>query len=263
MLINTPTNLTKWQYKKNKSLYLMESDSWGYYPGEKSKIVNPYDLSTSLSDRMDIYNFGMFGDTIRNISKDENIKYIEDRLGYVLHSNSKSNIIKGFILSAGGNDLFDNLVNIFQSSTTLEGYINYDSLNKFFEDVRGYFKKFIFGCKNFLRDDIKFYIHTYDYVIDIGDGFESWFTKIKPWAFPKLEKVGIKDKKDGIKIMKIIIDKYYEFLLTMKNEIDGLHIIDLRGTLTDLKYWENEIHPNKEGFEILGDKIYKLIKENE
>lgn len=193
MLINSQVNLTKWQhrYNKNSKLYLVEGDSWYQYIGQKSGIVlDPYDIPTFLSEHLDIYSFALLGDTIRNMSNESNLKYIKDRLSYVLHSDTHSKTIAGMLISGGGNDLFDNLKSLLKSSssTNPEDYINEEKLGEFFTITKSYFIKFIDGCKQFLNEDVKYFLHTYDYVDVIGEKYKSWFTTINSWESNSYEK---------------------------------------------------------------------------
>ncbi len=268
MLLNTPHSITKWQnrYNKNSDLYIAEGDSWFDYPGEKSNIINGYSLIDILSEKIDVLNFAHFGDTIKNISREENIKYIKDRLSYILHSDpKKSKRIKGFLISAGGNDLIDNLssyINNLPNETDYKKYINYEKLNELLNDIHKNYVQFIKKTKEFLNEDIKFVLHTYDYITNLGDGFNSWFTDINPWIWPKMQKKGIQDKQITLKIMEEVINMFFETLINISKTMNNIYVIDLRGTIKDSKLFENEIHLSKDGMkELVNNTYYKKLIE--
>jgi hypothetical protein len=260
MIISSPRKLHVWQNRMNKksSLYISQGDSWFNYPGEKSHILFPYSLITNLSNKIDILDFSLFGSTTDRIIKKENIKFIKDRLSYVLHSNIDSDIIKGFFISIGGNDLINNIGKYIKDDKS----IDFEQIDIILGKVKKNIIYFIDEMKQSLNYDVKFFLHTYDYInIDIiGHGFDSWFTKTRSWVYHNFKKKGITDYEQIFKIMKFVIDSFYVMLMDIES-MKNVFVIDLRGTLKNVKYWENEIHPNRKGFKILSKVYYNNFKE--
>ena len=267
-LISTPNRLHRWQYRPG-SFLLAEGDSWFCYPGEKNGILSPYDIIMDVADHYDVYSFAHFGDTIATMASDTNLKTIKNRLSYVLHGPSTSKLIKAFLISGGGNDLFDTgnpnnyLAKIIKmkSSNDPLAYIDEDELSKCMRTLEKYYNKFISTTRKFLNPNIKYALHTYDYAIPDNTPYEG-IVKTGPWLWPVLSKKNVHNTAIGQKIIMHIVDTFYEMLTRVTSAQPNTFIIDLRNTLQDKSLWENEIHPSRKGFEVIGDVYYKALKDN-
>lgn len=57
-------------------------------------------------------------------------------------------------------------------------------------------------------------------------------------------------------ILRAFIDGFNKMLATLETKYSGgVHYVDLRGTLQTKDEWANELHPKREGFGKLADKI--------
>lgn len=241
MLILTQQHLERWQ-RSGRDLYLCEGDSW-----LMNKLMNGYDIAATLSEKIDLCSFAMAGDTAKHMSSDKNLDYIEYRLKWI-HGGDK---IKGFLLSAGGNDLFDNLSKILCKQPP---YVSVFDFQGFLNDIVWYISRIYYKIRRCLPG-VPVYIHTYDYPYPTGIPVIEPYVKAGPWIWNKMQNVGIQSEDEGFALMKTIVDSFYESIST----IEGLNVIDLRNTLRPIKDWENEIHPNKEGFKKVTEKVYDAM----
>jgi len=267
MLIITPNQINKWQhrYNKNSNLYLAVGDSWFSCPGETSNIIDSYSIIDLLSEKLDIVNYSHFGDTlIGDISTIKKINQITNSLSTILHESLKSDKIKGLFISAGGNDLIDNIKSFIINSTDNnqpKSFINELALDNLLKNIKRAFVWLIMSLKEHLNDNVTFYIHTYDYITNLGEGFNSWFTKTDSWIWSKFNSLNITNKPLIIEIMKIIIDKFYNTLVEVSILCDNVKIIDLRNTITDPSLFENEIHLSRSGMKIMVEKFFEQFKQ--
>jgi hypothetical protein len=92
--------------------------------------------------------------------------------------------------------------------------------------------------------------------------FLSGLIKIKAWLKPYMNNANVPDKLQ-VGVVKILMNSLAEKMLEIENARKGFIVVDTRGSLTNKALWENEIHPNSDGFKLIADKmlskIYKLF----
>ena len=65
---------------------------------------------------------------------------------------------------------------------------------------------------------------------------------------------------DAAPILKSLIDGFADRLLELESRTPRFHVVDFRGKLDDEGFWQNEMHPNDEGFGLLGEEFVNVIE---
>jgi hypothetical protein len=84
--------------------------------------------------------------------------------------------------------------------------------------------------------------------------------KLGPWMKPYLESKGIKKTSDQQEIVWFLLDRFSQMLQLIEQSTDRFYHVRTQGTLKKTE-WGDEIHPTKEGFEKIADKIQAAIHE--
>ncbi len=105
------------------------------------------------------------------------------------------------------------------------------------------------------------FVHGYDYPWPDGRGF-TVFNLCGPWFAPTFDKKNFPYAGDpaGLVARRNILASFIDAFNTMLKDLESrypgvVHYVDLRGTLPRIDEWANELHPKKEGFGKLADKI--------
>lgn len=174
------------------------------------------------------------------------------------------------LLSGGGNDIagdeFFSFVNNALSSLAnpnqqvLDGVVK-ETFEKAYSDLIE-----LIGAKaQAMGYKLPVFLHGYDYPWPDGRGF-SMFNLVGPWFHPTFNKKNYPyDEEDDNapaelairrRIVGQFIDSFNLMLAGLEAKYAGtVHYVDLRGTLKSHDEWANELHPKREGFGKLADRI--------
>ncbi|NJK90349.1 MAG: hypothetical protein HC904_00060 [Blastochloris sp.] len=111
-----------------------------------------------------------------------------------------------------------------------------------------------------VNENLPVIAHGYDYVIPSSVGPSiAGFKIMGPWLKPVMEARGIRDAALQREIARILIDEFNDMLASLQRDCPKFYHLNLRGTLEDGD-WNDEIHPNRKGFEKLAIETDKFIK---
>jgi len=252
---------------RNYSL-VAQGDSWFDYP-------TSWDLIDWLSNYHghDIDSIGVAGSTLNDIvygpvpknwlgiSQSDDT----DRMAELINRIDEKKP-QAVLLSGGGNDVagpefFSFLNNALSklenpNAKVLDGVLN-ETFVKAYEDLIETItaKAQQMGC------NLPIFVHGYDYPWPDGRGF-TCFNLVGPWFDDTFNKKNFPYDDDEAKlkvrynILKVFMDGFNVMMAGLEQKYPGVvHYVDLRGTLPDRDEWANELHPKKEGFGKLADKI--------
>ena len=227
-------------------------DSWFWYPkvsnllAEISAVVKP--------DYSNIMALGYLG---ARLEEYVNGKYAKDfarqlRPNYLQYYSA-------VMISGGGNDAVDwglCLKDDCSAETTPQGCMDQIGLAKSMTDLGGWLLAMInevfAACDsaNLRHRDI--FIHCYDYAPPNGKGFEVPLFGIRlsgPWLKPAMDKRHVPaDYGFRKQIVRLLIDALTKTFVEFDSPTDGVYVIRSPGTLDPDNDWDNELHPNGEGF---------------
>lgn len=257
---NDPANPGKYRYK-----ILAEGDSWFTLGGVpqwnllRSFDALPFDhVIVTLADP---------GDRIRDmakIAKNGNLKKaLSERFGY------EWNVI---LLSGGGNDLIDYAKDLLRSgaggTAAIADFVHQDRLAEVLAYIQLAYRKIAA-----LRDapasscaGVSIITHTYDYATPRNAPALIGPIRVSgPWLQPAMDDAGIPTLRWN-ELSAFLTDRLAEALLDLQHgaaPIPNFSVIDTRGSLQpaervqgDSNDWQNEIHPNRGGY----DKLAALIQ---
>jgi hypothetical protein len=259
--------------KGNRSVLFGEGDSWFDYPFLEDRYPLPspsnYDLLRHVSNHFVLTAMAHHGDEIgRMVTGEQKARNVQ----YVKKVQSMGGRFKAALISGGGNDIVgDNGRNFRQllkqgdaedpdswlrpeDADGIPGYASrLDAI------VRGYEAYFDF-VKNYLGD-IPIIGHIYAYPFPNGKSYRGMgmLDMAGPWFKPHLDAMQVPDALRR-PILKSLIDGFAERLLELESRTPRFHVVDFRGKLDDEGFWQNEMHPNDEGFGLLGEEFVNVIE---
>jgi len=210
------------------------------------------------------------GDTILNMAKlTRNAQYKRalSRNGYPWDL---------ILLSGGGNDLIDAAGKIVRkpserrprNPSTVEGYVKKSVLAGILKDVKQGYRD-LAAVRDRPQSQAQgkpIVTHTYDYATPRNEParFVS-FPLLGPWLYKAFTENEV-PMEQWLPLARYLIDALAQAIESLQkgnNRITNFHVVDTRGTLTPPRindigpttHWLNEIHPNHDGYSILGKKI--------
>jgi hypothetical protein len=105
-------------------------------------------------------------------------------------------------------------------------------------------------------------VHTYDYPTPNNAPARAFGIRISgPWIYPQLN--GRVPKEAWQPLSDFLLDQVAQTLLALPAKLPDFHVIDTRNTLAraaagaegNSNDWENEIHPNRQGYQKLAAKL--------
>jgi len=141
-----------------------------------------------------------------------------------------------------------------------ESWINSVRLNRRMKQIENAYLDLID-----IRDDYSpktiIVTHTYDQAIPDGTKAKFFLGLIKrgPWLKPYLKHI---PQPLHMPIVDHILGRIEPLVEGIAKKKKNFLVAATKGTLKrQKKYWANELHPNKKGFELVGDKLWKVVME--
>lgn len=227
-------------------------DSWFWYP----KISNLL-AEVSAAIKPDYSNIMALGNLGAKLEEYVNGQYAaafarELRPGFLQYYSA-------VLISGGGNDAVDwglCLKDDCSAETTASGCMDQSGLSARMTDLGGWLLAMIsevhaaFDHATLRRPDI--FIHCYDYAPPNGKGFTSPIFGIPlkgPWLKPAMDKRHVPlDYALRKRIVRLLIDALAKTFADFDSPQDRVYVIQSQGTLDPDTDWDNELHPNGEGF---------------
>jgi lysophospholipase L1-like esterase len=254
---------------------LAEGDSW--FSWSYLNLVPSSNLLQQLDfDKPALaVSYAYAGDTIRRIAD------FFDNGGFFIEMRSQR--YDAILLSGGGNDLIDALYD-FNSNTPIvlqepgasdpddpNSYVNFQNLTKLTNYVKANFER-IFDYRlqpPASNANTPIILHTYDYATPrIAPAEFMGMPARGPWLLPALVKVKAPANLHST-ISKLIFDSLAEALLSLRDESEGIHVVDTRDTIRPADQnaggesgdWINEIHPTAQGYASIAWKICQRLEQ--
>lgn len=253
----------------NDNRLIAEGDSWFTIGGHT--LSDPWFSNILFTLRFTrptlIVNLAQPGDTIKHISampRDHSFKYAIE-----YHDSDPWHAI---LISGGGNDLIDKAHTLIKTrpergDTPINGPADYCkefAVQHFLDNIGHHYDRL---AKMRGTHHIPIVIHTYDYPTPRNAPARFFGLTLGPWLYPTMQQAEI-PQSDWIELSDYLFDRMAELLLSLPAQIPDFHVVDTRHTLDRAALnttgnsgdWLNEIHPNKNGYKKLADKIEAVLK---
>jgi lysophospholipase L1-like esterase len=244
---------------------ICEGDSWFDYPFhdvlKQLEDVYAYEIET-VAHKGDCveemaYSGGQLDDFTRRVAK-------------VLRSGVSP---KAILLSGGGNDIAgDEFAILLNHAASGKPGLN-DSIvtgvidERLFDAYVAILSAVNTICKDMVGRVIPVVLHGYDYPVPDGRGFGGGFGPLPgPWLEPGFRVKGYSDMPTRKGHINTLIDRFNVMVgrVAKLPAFANVTHLDLRQTLSngaDYKtWWANELHPTKEGFDVVAAKYAAVIK---
>ena len=239
----------------SSGVIIAEGDSWFDYPGK--------DILDELEDRylFDVEKVSDAGDKI------EDMAYLNGQLEDFIRKISKvsrsGRVPKAILLSGGGNDITgDIFTNFLNHADSPNRGLNEKIVHEYVDvRIKVAYVHIISAvdavCEDTFGSKIPIITHGYDFPVPDGKGC-LWYG---PWLEPGFRAKNYNNMDERKRIIASLIDRFNKMMKLLSKTPGRKHVshIDLRGTLPNDKsykrWWDNELHPTKKGFERIG-KIF-------
>jgi hypothetical protein len=227
-------------------------DSWFWYP----KISNLL-AEVSAAIKPDYSNIMALGYLGAKLEEYVNGQYAKDFAREL--SPGFLQYYSAVLISGGGNDAVDwglCLKGECGAETTASGCMDQSGLAARMTDLGGWLLAMIgeihsaFDNANLRHPDV--FIHCYDYAPPNGKGFKAPLFGIPlsgPWLKPAMDARNVPPNYVLRKeIVRLLIDALAKTFAEFDSPHDRIYVIQSQGTLDPDADWDNELHPNGEGF---------------
>ena len=240
-----------------------EGDSWFDYPLS--------DVLEELEDRhrWEVVSVAHKGDRVEDMAyADGQFSKLERALRKLADDDVTP---KAILLSGGGNDIageeFAMLLNHKRSRLSpLNAQV---VAGVFGERLRAAIVSLASGvttlCRTLFNTRVPILIHGYDRPVPDGRGFLGGLLILPgPWLEPGFRRKGYEDLAETTGLMAALIDRFNDELAQIAGGpgLEHVQYVDLRGTLSNQlpgkaykKSWANELHPTREGFQAVAERM--------
>ncbi len=236
----------------SRPVIVSEGDSWFQFP----LLID--DVIDHLEDDFDVWSRGAAGDTLDNMV----FGPLGDQMNEYLEAlDDQRDDVKAFLFSGAGNDVLgldaDNVPVIgklllpFDPAKDAKGHIHQANFAAVLARLKTGYEKLI----TMVRADPDFVslpiiIHGYDYTIPGSktDERDPVYAKPDEWVGGPMAELGIVDPPLQQAIVRIMIDALYDMMDGLAASHSGVHVVNVRGTLTQKSHWNDEIHATSEKY---------------
>jgi len=240
---------------------LIEGDSWADHP----LVTNlAWALHLYLKNKAHILNISHSGDLITDMANPHELANLANIAG------TKDLGIDVLLLSGGGNDILVHdkddykLSNLLKTATSQvpEDYINREVFNRLLQEIKTAYDTIITAVTE-ARSNIQILTHNYDLVYPRDNGADFIVRNITgPWIAPVMRDLQIHDQQLQRDIIHQMLTEFSGLLDQLQKQHLNFHYVNTQGLLPqhqgpwgkDVAYWDDEIHPNSQGFQWLVDK---------
>lgn len=169
--------------------------------------------------------------------------------------------------SGGGNDLLGApLTRILRQRSEVargwRGLIRDSVVAAELARIRHYYQRVLFRTAQ-VRPGCQVVAHGYDHPYPRNKGvglFWGHLPVVGPWIHPVMvEEKGITDPDTQHRIASELVDRFNDLLAELAAAHPQLHHVDLRGTLTSVAQWDDEIHPRSAGFKKMAARFRAVM----
>ena len=240
---------------------LVEGDSWIGHPLVDNLAVS---LNRFFRGRVNILSLGEVGHLAIHMVADSQLKLLRS----VLKARQFNFDLVFF--SGGGNDIIAHnesgyrLSDILQKSSSEDPrrYIVEHRWLRALERVKSAYKTLI-QTRNELRPECPILTHSYDIIHPRDNGADVFIIPdvIGPWVQPVMTDLGIADTRMQQRIIGVLLGDFRDAMQNLEENHPAFHLVDTQDTLPrqqtwsiDVPFWDDEIHPDSEGFHKLVDE---------
>jgi len=244
-----------------------EGDSWFAYP-PKWLVGKPPHLVSHISGwskgKANFYTMASNGDEAVDMVSGEQKHQLVDILRW--HTKAKDRKPVDLLLfSGGGNDIvgendFERFIRPYKQGYTARQCLRLERLKRKVKQIGLAYQELV-DIRDHYSPSTVIMTHSYDYPFASLDGanFLGGLIKTKGWMKRFMDQIGIPDELQT-SVIKVLMDLLAEESLKIAQVRDGFIVVDTRGTLLDKSDWENEIHPDRAGFEAIASRMYAEIE---
>lgn len=227
-------------------MVLAEGDSWFAHPTE-------WNILYHLSDQggYSIRRLASIGHTLRDM-----VREAPGRVPQFVRQLERPVPWELMLFSGGGNDLLgdrlpDMLRHRREVSRGWRGLIRDEVVDAELASIRRAYERVILRTTE-RRPECEILAHGYDHPHPRDRGaalFWGRLTVTGPWMHPVMAgEKGIRDGETRYKLARELIDRLNRTLRELSKSHARFHHVDLRGTLSSVRQWKDEIHPKSAGF---------------
>lgn len=254
-------NMQRW-FPERLSI-VSEGDSWFAYPanwplGKPPHLIDH--ISGWTTGKANFYTMASNGDEAVDMVSGKEKHALVDLLRW--HTKSASRRPIDLVLfSGGGNDIvgendFERFIRPYQSGFTARQCLRIRRLTRKVRQIGLAYQELV-DIRDHYSPTTVIITHTYDYPFAslVGANLLGGLIKTKGWMKRFMDEVNIPETlQTGV--IKVFIELMAEESLKIAGLRTGFISVDTRGTLLDKSDWMNEIHPNRDGFELIARQIY-------
>ena len=177
---------------------------------------------------------------------------------------------KAILLSAGGNDIIGNIGTLL-SGTGNSATLSNIAVNAAFDNVESLLRNFCNARSQSTRNSgTRIFIHAYDFVTPRNAPVKGNIAG--PWVYPRLLAKDVDDAAVQKALVTELLTRWLARLTVLATpgspkHINGFHVFLSQGILIPANAadtrrsndWEDEIHPSKEGFRKLADRLVSPV----
>lgn len=260
-------NMRNW-YPRRVTI-LAEGDSWFAYPA-KSLVGKPpnliYRISNWSKGKANFYSMASNGDEAVDLVSGKQKHQLIDHMRW--HEKAKNRKpIDLLLFSGGGNDIvgsddFERFIRPFQSGFKPRQCLRIRRLRRKIKQI-GLAYQELLDIKDHYSPSTLVMTHTYDYPFASlqGASFLKGLISTKGWMKRFMDDVNIPDEMQT-RVIRELMDMMAVESLKIAEARPGFIVVDTRGTLLGKSDWQNEIHPDKNGFKAIADRMYVEIEKH-
>lgn len=231
-----------------------EGDSWFEYPAFFGGGVIPR-LEKKLG--VPILNLAKAGDEVRYML---GVKERKILIAQFTKGCPAGGSWDAMLFSGGGNDIVDNpmvlWIRDFNATLPPAALIHQARLDAALALVRAGYEDLI-GLRDSLSPQTRLFFHGYDFAIPDGRGV----CFLGPWLKPTFDLRGFPTLASRFAVTKILLQQFAAMLQTLESSHSRVTFIDGQGTLAPQpSSWDNELHPNKDGFNAFAALFHQALK---
>lgn len=264
-LVNIVRKAKPLQVRNATKVLLSWGDSWFHYKSNSAGTTNITKYLLSQEYEFPVKPLGGNGAWLSKMAADPSEFLLE--LKNMLHSNVPPRAI---LLSAGGNDVVKaTLETLLYKKGTAGGPINQKAMNdKIGGELRDYYVTILNEIKSLSDFSIPVLVHPYCHPIPDGRIHPMFPENGYSWLYPSITtRMGYHKFDEGVQIMIEVIDRFEAMQKTLINAfpnvtvVPSLKVLDPFAEGTYQSLWDNELHPNIEGFSRVGKMFADTIAE--